>query len=90
MFCTNNSDQRAIKAISKQIDKDLKLARRKLRTEKKLLLLGKRIYMICIVYLIYYFHFGSKIQEWILKEKILQFVLLLIELNYHLTKKYQI
>ena len=41
MFCTNNSDQRAIKAISKQIDKDLKSARRKLRTEKKLLLLGK-------------------------------------------------
>ena len=42
MLCVReNPEQRAIKAISKQIDKDLKNARRKLRTEKKLLLLGK-------------------------------------------------
>ena len=33
-------EKRTVQAISKQIDKDLRNARRKLRTEKKLLLLG--------------------------------------------------
>eukprot|EP00800_Vazella_pourtalesii_P012428 TRINITY_DN2926_c1_g1_i1.p1 TRINITY_DN2926_c1_g1~~TRINITY_DN2926_c1_g1_i1.p1 ORF type:complete len:363 (-),score=30.95 TRINITY_DN2926_c1_g1_i1:111-1199(-) len=40
MLCPVDIEKRTVRAISKQIDKDLKNARRKLRTEKKLLLLG--------------------------------------------------
>ena len=45
MLCSGSEEKKTVRAISKQIDKDLRNARRKLRTEKKLLLLGWFTYL---------------------------------------------